>query len=102
MRYQRTQIYLDPEHHRALVADARRRGISLAALMREVVASHVREQAPSYETKSFDAIIGIIDGEPTDVAAHFDEYLGEALDALDRKKMGVPPEKGRRRTRDKG
>lgn len=83
MRYQRTQVYLDPEEHRRLVKEARERGLSLAALIREIVSEHVRERTAPYETKGFDAIIGIAgdDKGPTDVAEHIDKYLGEALEA---------------------
>lgn len=88
MRYQRTQIYLDPEDHRRLTEEAAARGISLAALLREIASSHVREQAPSYGEKSMSAIIGLFDGPPTDIAKYKDEYLEDAAEWLYWKKMG--------------
>lgn len=99
MTYQRTQVYLDPEEHRKLVAEAASRGISLAALLREIVASHVGERAAPYEAKGFESIIGIIRSDkPTDVARFGDEYMAEAMDELYRKKMGLEPKRARRRT----
>lgn len=101
MRYQRTQIYLEPEHHRRLVEEARARGVSLASLLREIVADHVSERAPRYASKGFDAIIGIAGGdEPTDIVGRWDEYMDEAMDALYEKKMSLlssdPPRQRRK------
>ena len=92
MKYQRTQIYLDPGEHKELLGEAASRGTSLAGLVREIVASHLREKSAVYGAKKFDAIIGIASAdEPTDVAAHEEEYRGEALEARYRKKIGLPP-----------
>jgi hypothetical protein len=93
MQYQRTQIYLPPEEHRRLSAQAAARGISLAALMREIVSSHVREQAAPYATKSWDSLLGIIDedvGEPTDIARDEEQLKAAAWDARALKKMRAP------------
>lgn len=90
MRYQRTQVYLDPEEHRKLTREARERGISLAALMREIVSIHVGEQAPRYgSAKGWDAIIGIVDEvEPSDIVAGWDDIMDDVADHIYRKKMG--------------
>lgn len=84
MRYQRTQIYLDPGEHAALVREAAARGVSLAELMRQVVSAHVSERAPRYAAKTFGPIVGIggADEEPSDVARHEDRDKGEAFDYL--------------------
>lgn len=100
MTYQRTQIYLDPDDHRRLVEEARRRGVSLAALLREIV--HERfapRSAPDGE--GFQALVGIIDtGELTDIAHREDAYKADALDARYRKKMGeAVGDRSRRRRR---
>jgi hypothetical protein len=91
MRYQRTQIYLDPEKHAKLIAEARERGISLAALLREVVDEHVSEKAPRYDERSWDALIGIVDddGPPSDIAKHKDEYIAEAMSGVYEKKFSA-------------
>lgn len=110
MRYQRTQIYLDPEDHRRLTEEAAARGISLAALLREIASAHVREEAPVYGQKSIEAIIGIATGgPPSNIAGNKKEYLADAAEWLYWKKMGkqgpepvrgiqeVPPKAPRRR-----
>ena len=76
MKYQRTQVYLDPDDHRKLREEAQRRGISLAAVLREIAGAHVRESSAPYRTeKSWDALIGICgEGEPSDIARYEDEY----------------------------
>lgn len=89
MKYKPTQVYLDPETHAKLKAEATRRGISLAALLREITANHVGERAPVYGEKSWDALIGISHGEPTDIARFKDQYMTEAMDALYEKKMSA-------------
>lgn len=84
MHYQRTQVYLDPDDHRDLSAEAARRGISLAALIRELVA----RRRPMAESKSFDAIIGVYAGAPTDVARDQRDLLRSAREARLEKKLG--------------
>jgi hypothetical protein len=91
MRYLRTQIYLDPEDHRRLVEEAHERGVSLAALIREIVSESRREQlGPS--SRGFGDLIGIVREGPTDVAREADELRDAALEARLGKKLG---DKGR-------
>ena len=88
MKYQRTQIYLDPEDHRKLCEEARRRGVSLAALLREVVGSHLSENAVPYGAPSFEAIVGVADlPTATDVVRDEAAYRHDASDARYRKKV---------------
>ena len=76
MKFKRTQIYLEPDDHRALLEEARERGISLAGLLREIVSSWT--SGPPSPT-GFDALIGLVDeGEPTDVARRQGEYRRDA------------------------
>lgn len=96
MRYQRTQVYLDPEEHAALVKEAAGRGISLAELMRELVSSHVRERAPTYETKSWNALFDIAgsdEGESFDIVENWDEEVGAAFEALYEASLNRPTRK---------
>jgi hypothetical protein len=87
MRYTRTQVYLDPDDHRRLVDEARARGISLAALIREIVSEFTRGRRRA--SSSFDSIIAIVKtGEPSDIARFQDEYMREALERRLAKKMG--------------
>jgi hypothetical protein len=87
MKYQRTQIYLDPDDHRKLRQEAAERGISLAALLREIAGAHVREASAPYRSeKSWDAIIGIDDSdEPSDIALHEEDYKRDVGLAMARK-----------------
>lgn len=89
MTYQRTQIYLEPDDHRRLLEEARARGISLASLLREIVARHLQQKGTPVQ-KSFDALIGIVDAPgSTDVARDRMAYRSEALETRYRRKMGV-------------
>lgn len=89
MSYQRTQIYLDPDDHRRLVDEARRRGMSLAALLREVVRARLAPRSGS-DRKGFETMIGIVDvGEPTDAVELGAAYKDEVLDHRYAKKMGI-------------
>ena len=58
MQFKRTQIYLEPDQHRALLEEARDRGVSLAALLREIVSTWTSGPAPA---AGFDALIGVVD-----------------------------------------
>jgi len=92
VRYQRTQIYLDPDEHRRLTAEAAARGISLAELMRQIVSSHVREQAAPYATKTWSSIAGVVDGErgeATDIERDEDLLKSAAWEARIAKKTGA-------------
>lgn len=81
MLLQRTQIYLHPEQHRALLREASKKGISLAKLIREIIAKHLEEQArPVTAAKeTFLRIVGMGASDKTDVSARHDHYLAEAL-----------------------
>jgi hypothetical protein len=79
---QRTQIYLEPEQHRALIDEATKRGVSLAELMRQVVAAHL-EQIPGARSATpeiYRRIIGLGGSGKSDVAERHDDYLAEAID----------------------
>ena len=87
MRYVRTQIYLEPDDHRRLSDEAHARGLSLTALIREIVSGFVRGNAP-LRPEGFASIIGIIDGEPTDFVRDEELYREAWADRRYRKKMG--------------
>ena len=84
MTFIRTQIYLDPDDHRALVEEAEKRGTSLTGLLREIVGLWLARDEPP---RGFDAIIGIVDGEPTDIATKGREYMDEAMKHLYERKV---------------
>jgi plasmid stability protein len=88
--YQRTQIYLDPEHHRKLLAEASARGESLAALLRDIVRTHLDERGGVSGARSFDAITGIVDLDaPADLVGNWDRTMDEAMQQRYRKKTGA-------------
>lgn len=70
----RTQIYLPRRLHQALRRAARRRGVSMAQLLREAAEEAVRRARPADEDPLAD-LIGIIRGAPADLAEHHDRYL---------------------------
>ena len=65
----RTQISLEREQYELLKRDARRRGVSLAALLRELVAARFQRRRPSSRRKAADPLeritgLGAGSGEP--------------------------------------
>lgn len=78
---QRTQIYLHPEQHRALLNEAAKKGVSLAELIRQIVAEHLKRQAksPAAPKEVFLRIVGIGASGKTDISEQHDQYLAEAL-----------------------
>ena len=77
----RTMVYLDPAQHRALKAEARRLGISLAELMRRLVSEHLekREGLPAVPKSAYLKIIGLGASGRGDISERHDAYLAEAL-----------------------
>ena len=86
MQHQRTQIYLAPSQHAALLGEARRLSISLAGLIRKLVDEHFahkRSDAPGAESRRAASLSLISLGRSgfTDVSERPDHYLAEALRA---------------------
>jgi hypothetical protein len=89
MTFQRTQIYLDPEQHRRLSEEAAARGVSLAALLRDMVGKHLDSRGAPAGHKSFDAITAIVDRDaPSDLVGDWDAAMSEAMQERYRKKTG--------------
>jgi hypothetical protein len=80
MRFQRTQIYLDPEEHRRLLAEAAERGLSLAEHLRRVIGARTGEPAIPYDARSFDGIFDLINSGHKDTVEHMDEEVGLAFE----------------------
>lgn len=81
----RTQIYLDEDLDRDLRAVAASEGRSAADLIREAVRRYLAERSGGRAADPIAAMIGSIDGLPSDAAAEHDRDL-----------YG-PPKKARRR-----
>jgi hypothetical protein len=76
----RTQVSLEPEQYRRLGDEARRRGISLAALIRGLIDEHLdRDQPPADDP--LDALIGIGEGSGEPVGRDHDRHLYGSGDA---------------------
>jgi len=70
----RTQISLEPEQHRLLGEEARRRGISLAALIRGLIDEHLRAgRSPSEDP--LDALVGIGNGGGAPIGREHNRHL---------------------------
>lgn len=80
----RTQIYLEPTQHAALLREARDRGLSLAGVIRKLVDEHFlrqREKVPGLEDRKKAALslIGLGRSGLGDVSEKADIYLGDAI-----------------------
>jgi len=71
----RTQISLEPEQHRLLGEEARRRGISLAALIRGLIDEHLRSRGPSPSEDPLDALVGIGKGGGAPIGREHNRHL---------------------------
>ncbi len=78
MQYTRTQVYLDPDQRRVLQEEARRKGLSMAELLRRIIDEHLRpKRKPNRE--AYLSIVGMGEDPCADVSEHHDRYLGEAM-----------------------
>ena len=78
----RTQVHLTEEQAELLRRVAARRGVSMAAVLREAVdlwASSARGLSEDERRSRAIAAIGIIKGGPPDLAARHDDYFAEAI-----------------------
>ena len=74
----RTQIQLTEEQARGLKALAARRGVSLAELVREGVATVLQENSEDEKWRRASSLIGRYVDSGGDVAVNHDAYLEEA------------------------
>jgi len=70
----RTQISLEPEQHRLLGAEARRRGMSMAALIRGLINQHL-EYKDSTAEDPLDALLGIGHGGGEPMGREHNQHL---------------------------
>lgn len=80
---QRTQITLDPQQHRRARQRAAELGVSLAEYVRGLVRRDLGEDASLGDVT---AIVALGDSGGSDVARHKDDYLGEAVETLHRRR----------------
>ncbi len=74
-------IYLDPEQHRALRADAAREGISMAELLRRLISRYLDERRGSGRAspEAYLKMVGLGASGRADISARHDAYLAGAL-----------------------
>ena len=77
----KTMIYLERDQLKALKARARAERISLAELIRRLVAKQLAEPAiaPVVASEVFARIVGLGGSGRPDVAGRHDEYLADAI-----------------------
>jgi hypothetical protein len=76
----RTQVQFTEEQHRHLKAEAYRRGVSLSAMVRELVDRSFPDVETDRRAKAeaaWKAFIGCGNDTATDVSVHHDKYLAE-------------------------
>jgi hypothetical protein len=76
----RTQIYLTEAQHLALRRAARREGLSMTALLRQMVEQQLVEKAePGYTKDAIMAFVGLGRAEPSDTSERHDQALDESF-----------------------
>ncbi|MDE2291045.1 MAG: hypothetical protein KGL53_03085 [Elusimicrobia bacterium] len=105
MQHQRTQVYLDPSQHAALILEARRLDLSLAALIRRLVDEHFSRARGSEPGREFRreaglSLMGLGASGQGGVSEDTDRHLAAAL-AADRvsERRGRYGKRSRRRGR---
>ncbi len=83
MHQKRAQIYLRPEQHEALKAEARMLKISFAELMRRIVEEHLNtcSKPPIFAKEDYLSIVGLGESGIHDIAEQHNHYLGVATAA---------------------
>ncbi len=81
MGYVRLQIYLDPADHRRLKLAAGRKNVSMAELVRGLVADYLAgdTEQQQFTRDVFMSIVGLGESLDTSGAVEHDWHLGEAL-----------------------
>jgi L-amino acid N-acyltransferase YncA len=67
------QISLGEEHYRFLVAEAQQLGVSLAEVVRRLIAGRMTERQDAEDP--LDALAGFVEGDGSSVAENHDRYL---------------------------
>lgn len=73
VRMHRTQISLEEQQYEHLVAESRRRSISLSAIIRQLVSEHLEKQ--STPLNPLDQIAGIGEGDGQSVGREHNRFL---------------------------
>ncbi len=71
----RTQIYLEEGHYQMLRSIARRKGKSLAAVLRDIIDCYLQPSSATADSDPFHRVIGIGKGDGSAVAENYENYL---------------------------
>ena len=74
----RTQIQLRPEQHRRLREEAFRRGVSMSALLRELLDERL-DNSPPVDHEAAWAFVGAGRDTANDVSERHDDYLADII-----------------------
>ena len=80
----RTQIYLEPGQHAALIKESRKLGLSLAGMIRKLVEDHVLstgrgKPGEDDRKKATLSLMSLGESGLSDVSGKVDEHLGRAI-----------------------
>ena len=77
----RTQVYLTEEQHLALRHAAERQGVSMAALLRNLVDNYLGDNTRKrdYSKDAIEAFIGLGRSDRSDISENHDEVMAEAF-----------------------
>jgi hypothetical protein len=71
----RTQVYLEESQYELLRSLARRKGRSLAAVLRDILDAYLQAPARATRQDPFRRVIGIGKGDGSRVAENYEDYL---------------------------
>jgi hypothetical protein len=71
----RTQIYLEEDDYKMLKSIATRKGITLAAVIRDIIKASLNPSPAAAKSDSFNQVIGIGKGDGSAVAENYEDYL---------------------------
>ena len=71
----RTQIYLEEDDYQMLKSLARRRGSTLAAVIRDIIKAGLNPSPAAAKSDPFNHVIGIGKGDGSAVAENYEDYL---------------------------
>lgn len=71
----RTQVYLEEGHYQLLRSLARRRGKSLAAVLRDILDAYLQAPSGNAGQDPFHRVIGMGKGDGSAVAENYENYL---------------------------
>jgi spermidine synthase len=75
VRLHRTQVYLEDNQYELLRSLARRKGKSLAAVLRDILDAYLKAPTGTAHSDPFRRVIGLGEGDGAAVAENYEDYL---------------------------